>query len=546
MPAKPITPVVLEGLGSRGLNTQSLNSTLGPEWLTIGENVTYDLQGRMGPRKGSTQVSKTVAAPVKSLGAYIKPNRTREIYGGSAATIVKLDTSVTPNSLTTQAFSGTPQTITNSNWQWLNFNDEFWGVQSGHKVINYDGTNWYDIDDLGAYVGASGVTTFDPSCALGDFGRMWYGGVTEDVGVVYYSDTLIGEKLDTGAAGSLDLKTVWGADEVVGIAALENKIIFFGKQNIVTYTGAGDPSTMVLNDLIRGVGLAGRDNVVDMGVDLMFMSYDGLKSFSRLTQTDGKSPVAPSSVAVRNDLARMLVTVDVDTVKSVYHQEDGQILTFFPGRAVTYCFNFSLGIAQAPKITTWTFSDDPLCGIDTIDGTLYLGLSDSVAKYSDYVDTIITNSTGAYANEGVCVAAGNTWETSTCWTYTTSNYNWTFQSPWMDLDDPSHSKIVKRALMTMSGGEDSASTITISKDYEEDSSFSNTFSLSTAAISFIWGTTASLYGAATYAPASFPREYKVSLARSGKVIRIKLVTEVKGHNSNLVNTTLLTKQGKIR
>ena len=546
MPAKQVTPISLESLGAKGLNTQSLNSSLGPEWLTIADNVVYDLQGRMGPRKGSKQVTKTVASPIKSIGAYIKPDSTVEVYGGSGATVVKMVTSVVPYSLTTQSFSGTPQTISDSNWQWINFNEEFWGVQTGHKVINYDGTSWYDIDDLGAYVAASGVTTFDPACAMGHFGRMWYGGITEDKGVLFYSDTLIGEKLNTGAAGSLDLKTVWGSDEIVGIASLEDKIIIFGKHNIVTYSGASNPSTMVLNDLIKGEGLAGRDNIVDVGVDLLFLSYDGLKSFKRITQSDGKSPVDDTSIAVRNDLARILVSADVSNIKSVYNQEDGQVITFIPDDNITYCFNFNSGNKVLPKITTWTFTNEPQCGVDIIDGKFYMGLSDSIASYESYLDVVITNSTPTYGSEGVCEAAGNTWETSTCWTYTQNTYNWTFQTSWLDLGSPSFSKIVKKGLLTISGGQDSAATISISKDFDETSVFSKTFNLVADSTSYLWGASGVLYGAAKYAPTSFPKEYKVSLARTGKVIRIKLVVECKGHNSNLVNTMLLTKQGKIR
>lgn len=546
MPAKPTKPIVLENLGVKGLNTQSQNAALGPEWLTDATNVVYDLQGRMGPRKGAKQITKTIASPIKSMGCYVKADRTRECYGGSGATIVKLDTSVTPNSLTTQSFSGTPQTITDSNWQWVNFNDEFWGVQSDHKVINLTTTTWSDIDDMGAYAAPSGPTTFDPSCALGEFGRMWFGGITEDVGVLWYSDNLIGEKLTGGAAGSLDLKTVWGNDEIVGLSSIEDKIIIFGKQNIVIYIGASDPSTMVLFDLITGVGLAGRDNIVSLGADIVFLSYEGLRSINRVTQSDGKNPVGDLSIVVRNDLTHVVNNADLDTVKSVYHQEDGLVLTFFPDQNLTYCFDFSLGIKQLPSITTWTFADDPLSAMSTIDGKLYMGVSNSIVEYDGYYDVTIADTTATYANEGVCVAGGDTWETSTCWGYTNVEYNWTFQSPWLDLGDPYFAKIVKRGLLTITGGQGAASTITISKDYEEDSTYSKTFNLTTDAISYLWGAAASLYGAAKYAPAEGPKEYRVPLARTGKTIRIKLVTEVKGHYSSLVNTTLLTKQGKIR
>ena len=125
-------------------------------------------------------------------------------------------------------------------------------------------TSTYDVP--------AGVTTFDPSCGLGDFGRMWYGGITEAPGVVYYSDNLIGEKLNTGAAGAIDLKTVWGNDEVVGLASLMNKLIIFGKQNIAVYEGASTPGAMALDELIKGTGLAGRDNIVYVGTDIIFLS----------------------------------------------------------------------------------------------------------------------------------------------------------------------------------------------------------------------------------------------------------------------------------
>jgi len=107
-------------------------------------------------------------------------------------------------------------------------------------------------------------------------------------------------------------------------------------------------------------------------------------------------------------------------------------------------------------------------------------------------------------------------------------------------------KILKRGLFTVTGGQGAASTITIAKDYEEDSTYSKTFNLVTDAITYLWGSAASLYGAAKYAPADGPKEYTLPLARTGKVIRLKMVTEVSGNYSSLVNTTFLTKQGKIR
>ena len=58
MPVKALTPIKLDGLGSKGLNTQGSASTLGPEWLTEASNVVFDFQGRIGPRKGIKSIIK--------------------------------------------------------------------------------------------------------------------------------------------------------------------------------------------------------------------------------------------------------------------------------------------------------------------------------------------------------------------------------------------------------------------------------------------------------------------------------------------------------
>ena len=116
----------------------------------------------------------------------------------------------------------------------------------------------------------------------------------------------------------------------------------------------------------------------------------------------------------------------------------------------------------------------------------------------------------------------------------------------MDFGDPVFTKILKQGLFTITGGEGAAATVEISKDYEEDSKFSKTFNLTSDAVKFLYGAANSLYGAAKYAPAASPREYRVSLARAGKTIRLKMTFDVTGHYSSLINTTLLTKQGKVR
>ena len=512
MPAKSITTIPLSGMGSSGLNTQAQDSTLGPEWLTEANGVVFDLQGRIASRKGIKMVSQAIASSIKSIGGYIKSNRTREYYAGAGNAIYKIDTSSSPYPLTAQTFSGSAQTISDSNWTWVNFNDELWGIQTGHKAINYDGTNWYDIDDLGAYAAPTGVTTFDPSCGLGDFGHMWYGGITEAPGVVYYSDNLIGEKVNGGAAGSVDLKTVWGNDEVVGLASIMDKIVIFGKQNIAIYNGASNP-------------------------DIIFLSYEGLMSVGRLQQTDGKAPLTDLSITVRNDLTTILSSATVANIKSSYYAEDGLIITFIPDEKKCYVFDIKLR-NQLPRVTTWSFTTAPLCGLGTIDGKLFVGLSTGVAEYTGYYDVTITS------------------DGSGGWTTTNNNYSYTFQTSWLDLNSPTFAKIIKSGLFAITGGRGSSTTVSVYKDFELGSPYSKTISLVSGVTISLYteggdgaalaAGTRSLYDTAKYGAAAGPKDYKVSLGRTGKVIKLKMDTTVEGHYSSLTAATLLTKQGKIR
>lgn len=545
MPSKALTPISLTGLGSSGLNTQAQESTLGPEWLTETDNIVFDLQGRIASRKGIQQVSKTVANPVKSLAEYIKTDRSKEYFASSGSAIYKIDTSTTPNTLTAQSFQSSPQTISNSNWQWVNFNDELWGVQSGHKPINYDGTNWYDVEDLGAYAANSGVTTFNPSCALGEFGRMWYGGITESPGVLYYSDNLIGEKLNGGASGSVDLKTVWGTDEIVALAALMNKIIIFGKENIVIYEGASNPASMVLDEVIKGTGLAGRNNLVYIATDIIFLSYEGLMSLGRLTATDGKAPIQDLSITIRTSIAQLLSGTDVDDIDLTYFREAGIAVLFVPNEKLCYIFDFTIK-STMPKITKWTFTTAPLCGLSTIDGIFYIGTSTGVSKYINYQDSVITDTTSSNGTEGACNTAGGTWHGGACWLETKSNYSYTFSTSWLTLDNPVISKIIKSGVFTITGGRGAASTITLFKDFDTTTPYAKTFNLAAAGSVFLYGKPDALYGSAKYGNQSGPSDYKISLGRTGKTIKLKMVTEVNGNYSSLINTTLLTKQGKIR
>ena len=560
--SKPITPLVLDSIGIFGLNRQASPSSLEHQWLTAANNIMLDDRGRITTRKGIKQITDTIGSSssnsyiVKSLGEFRNSTGSATIFAGSNDKIYKLNTGNTPNTLDAQTFTGTPQTLTDGNWEFCNFNDKFYGVQSSHTPIYYDGTNWMDLADASGFSAPSGVTTFDPTSCLGGFGRLWVGGVAEANDVVYYSDTLIGHKFQTGAAGYVDMKTVWAGDQVTALANFMGKLVIFGKRNIAIYNSPDDPSSadFALDEVVRGVGCVARDSVQALGDDIIFLSNSGVRSLRR-TMVQDKMPLTDLSANIKDEVTTHIVNADMAQVKGQYCLCGGYYALSFPDRNITYVFDFK-GNPDAPRVTTWNFETKktPKALLSTTDGIMYMGLGNSdyagrIATYDGYFDVEKSDVTSTYANQTVCEAAGYTWEStnSKCWQSTNNTYQADFKTVWLDFGDPSRAKLLKRFLAVISGGKNMSVTMNWYRDYKVTAD-SGSFTLSPTAsgTSYLWGGSTSLYGAAKYAPAFQPAEYKLSLSKSAKVLRMEMKGTVNGFKASLQQMIIWAKQGKIR
>ena len=77
MPSKPIQPLVLDSIGTYGLNRQASPSSLDHQWLTTANNIMLDDRGRISTREGVKQISINIGGTsantliVKSLGEFI-------------------------------------------------------------------------------------------------------------------------------------------------------------------------------------------------------------------------------------------------------------------------------------------------------------------------------------------------------------------------------------------------------------------------------------------------------------------------------------------
>tara|TARA_R100001369_G_scaffold28328_1_gene50909 strand:+ start:500 stop:2194 length:1695 start_codon:yes stop_codon:yes gene_type:complete len=564
MAAKPLQPLVLDSIGIYGLNRQSSAASLPPQYLTTANNIMLDEKGRLTTRQGIQQITNLVSSSatsntliVKSLGEYQSATGAKTIFAGAGANIYKMNTATTPYTLTAQSFSG-GTTKSDGNWQFTNFNNNFYGAQQGNKPVNFNGTTWLDLEDVSGYAKPSSVTTFTPSCLLGDFGRLWAADVGENRNVVYYSDLLIGHKFQGGGAGFLDLRNVWSGDVITAMASFMGKLVIFGKNNIVIFRGPWDVNVtqdggvFSLDEVIEGVGCVARDSVQLIGDDIVFLSASGVRSLGRTIQQD-TMPLTDLSLAVKDEIRTNILTSNLSSVKAQYDLSTGSYILGFPDRNIVYVFDFKSSTPDgAPRITTWNFESkkNPKSFLST-DEFLYCGLgagtyAGRVATYSGYFDiekTILAN-----VNQATCVNAGNTWDSTgsgTCWVDSDITYQADFKTTWLDFEQPGISKFLKRFLAIWSGGKNMDITLNWYRDYNVAPSSAN-FSLdpATGGVTSLWG--AGKYAAAKYAPAFQPAEYKVSLSKAAKVVRFEVIQTVKGFKASLQNMTILAKQGKIR
>ena len=602
--AKEITYQPLQDFGLNGLNTQDNPATLDHSWLTKAENIVLRESGRITFRKGLKQKVAPSGTAIGSMIEHKESDGTNKIFASYGTSIYTVDFT-SPAAAFPSGDVDTKHTVVGSSgdWQFVNFNNRLNAFHASIVPQRYDSA-LSDDSMWAAYSNThrpSSVTSgeFKPSCGMGYYGRMWVGGVAEEKDVVYYSTLLDSDDFRTTAengasnGGYIDLKTVWGTDEVIAIAPYFGKLVIFGKQNIAIYDSPDVIASIALNEVIRGVGLVSRDTVQAIGDDLVFLSNTGLRSLGRTTEKD-KLPLTDLSVNIKDTLIRNIG--QSTNVKSVYVENEGIYIMSFVDKNINYVFDFKhLTPNQAPRVTTWTFDNDrePASLIYTELYGLLVGQQDGgLAGYEKHYDTDLAGAS----------------------TYTDASYTWSLETVWVNLGESVASSLLKRLFMVLEGGSGATMGLRWYKDYSPTASTTTSIVLNpvTTGNSFTWGASDSLYGtttvtttsagsfvtdsyyaiatvgstdftaigsadnvvgtvfkatgagsgsgtavshthtaathpnSATYKPIYGLREYRTPLTGSAKNIKIGMDIESNGFDASLQTLTLLHKQGKIR
>jgi len=530
--AKNLEYLPLDNFGVNGLNTQSNPSTLDPSYLTSADNVVMRESGRISFRKGLKQ---KVVPSGTAIGSMVEHNDsgTNKIFASHGTSIYTIDFT-SPNAAFPSSGADVKHTVANStgNWQFINFNKRLHCVHTGVVPQRYDGAQSLGSKWAAHATNPASINTlFDPSCGMGAYGRVWVGGVTEAPDVVFYSNLLDGDDWHSGSAGFIDLKTVWGNDEIVAIAPFYGQLVIFGKNNIVLYDGPESDGTLALNEVIQGVGCVSRDSVQAIADDLVFLSETGLRSLARTTEKD-KLPLQDLSLAIKDTLIRNIS--NSTNVKSVYLENEGIYIMTFTDKNITYVFDFKHATpAGTPRVTTWTFGNDrePSCMIQSV---LYSGLiagqkDGGIAGYEGYFDTDLAwvNSAASYTNAPITAD---------------------ISSIWIQMAQSVSAAILKKMILVLEGGSGATLGLQWYKDYSINPSATTQINLNpvTTGTIALWGAATSLYGASKFTPVYGLQEYRTALTGSAKHLKLNLSIVSNGYDTSIQDLAIISKQGKIR
>ena len=389
--AQRLENISLGSPGFYGLNTQSSPVELPPQFCTVAENCIIDQYGRLGARKGFN----TQTDGITGLGG----EKVKRVFEGAVAgthtlfavgnnKIFRIDTTSTTNDTLTELTLPGGYTISDDNWDFIDFNGEVYFVQDGQDILMGTSTS-LGSDALVTADSESSESVPDApqvNCIAAAYGRLWGCGSSAAPSTVYWSDTLIGDGWTEGASGSINLTTVWpnGYDEAQAIAFHNGRLIIFGKNSILIYAGADDPSTMSLEDFIIGTGCIARDSVQNTGSDIIFLSPTGLRLLSR-TIIESSLPLGEITSNVRRDVIHATLNESIG-INSVYSQEEGFYLLIYEGQSQIYCVDFKQALDEGVRrITSWSGSLFN-CACRAVDGTLYVGGSPGIGTYSGYQD----------------------------------------------------------------------------------------------------------------------------------------------------------------
>jgi len=512
--SKPLQSYSLSAPGFYGLNTEDSPLDLGAGFALVATNCILDQYGRIGARKGYTRVNPSSG----TLGANDVGVIHELVQNDGALTILfagnnKLFKLGTANAVTelTYGGGGTAPTITASNWQCASLNGIAYFFQTGHDPLIYDPavstTTFRRVSEKTGYVG----TVPSANIAISAFGRLWVANTASEKVTVSFSDLIAGHVWGGGTSGSLDVSRVWpnGADEVMGLAAHNDFLFIFGKRQILVYSNASTPASLVLSDTVGSIGCIARDTIQSIGSDVVFLSDSGVRSLMRTIQ-EKPAPLRDISKNVRFDLNSSLVGESLVNIKSVYSEKEAFYLLVLPAASVVYCFDTKQSLQDgASRVTKWD-SIAPKSLKSLRNGDLYIGKNGFIGQYGGYIDD-------------------------------TTSYQFVYYTNNADLGNPNQISILKNISAIVIGGSNQFLTIKWGFDYSGAYQAQNVFIPTQA--SYEYGVAE--YNVAEYNAGIAIKTLKANASGAGKIVQTGYEATINSISFSLQKIEIQAKDGKM-
>jgi hypothetical protein len=327
-----------------------------------------------------------------------------------------------------------------------------------------------------------------------------------------------------GTSGTLNIASVLpnNTDTITAIAAHNDFLVIFCKNNIVLYSGAINPigTGFQLNDVLTGVGCVARDSVQLTGNDLIFLSDTGIRSLGRVIQ-EKSLPMRDLTKNVRDDFLKDMASEianrgDLDDVVSVYSETNAFYLINFPYNQVVYCLDMRSPLEDgSARVTTWlNYQADSF--LRRRNRELLIGKTNGIGKYNGYDDN-------------------------------GSAYRMRYFSHFVDFGNPTVNKMLKQIATTVVGGANQTFVIKCAFDYENIAS-SYVFTVPAQGAIAEYGIAEYGANAATVAEYTFGvvvDNVKSSVGGSGNVIQLGFEADVNGAELSVQKIDAFVKTGRI-
>ena len=512
--SKQLQSYSLSAPGFFGLNTEDSPLDLGVGFALVATNCILDQYGRIGARKGWDRVNSSSgtlgANDVGVIHELVQNDGSLTVLFAGNNKLFKLGASNVVTELT-YGGGGTAPTITASNWQCASLNGIAYFFQTGHDPLIFDPavsiTTFRRVSEKTGYIG----TVPSANIAISAFGRLWVANTSSDKVTVSFSDLIAGHVWGGGTSGSLDVSRVWpnGADEVMGLAAHNDFLFIFGKRQILVYSGASTPASLVLSDTVGSIGCLGRDTIQSVGSDVIFLSDSGVRSLMRTIQ-EKSAPLRDLSKNIRFDLNSSLVSETMANLKSVYSEKEAFYLLVLPTTAQVYCFDTKQSLQDgASRVTKWD-SIAPTSLRSLRNGDLYIGKNGYIGKYSGYLDD-------------------------------TSTYQFAYYTNNADLGNPNQISVLKTISAIVIGGSNQYLTIKWGFDYSGAYQAQNIYIPTQT--SYEYGTAE--YGIAEYTSGVPIKTLRANASGAGKIVQTGYETTINDVALSLQKIEIQAKDGKL-